>query len=229
MFTQLGNLYNQVLVSNNLGGIALKQSRFEAALSYYQRAIRLLQQTGGSLWVFGALHMNIGNVFIRLNQLDEAFKNLETSRDYMDRAGVRDFLPELYGLFAEAAWLEGNLDAAANYGKESLELARELNVPREYGHNLRIMGEISYSHGHFEEAAEFFQKSYEVLVETGDDYESAKTKLSWAHLLADLKQWQGAYQASKDSEGVFARLGNQYDLTDAQVLLFFIETKQSES
>jgi predicted ATPase len=227
MFTQLGNLYNQVLVSNNLGGIALKQGRFEAALGYYQRAIRLLQQTGGSLWVFGALHLNIGHVYIHLRQLDEAFRNLETANGYLDRAGVRDLLPELFGLFAEAAWLQGNLDKAAAYATNSLELARELNVPREYGHNLRIMGEIARAQGNLAEAGEFFKKSYDTLVEVGDEYESAKTQLAWAKLLAAEEQWKSAYQACKSSEEVFARLANHSDLTSARQLRLILEEKQA--
>lgn len=226
LYTQLGNLYNQVLVSNNLGGIALKQGRFEAALAYYQRAVRLLQQTGGSLWVFGALYLNTGHVYIRLNQITEALKNLDMAKNYLDRAGVRELLPELYGLFAEATWLQENLQAASEYGQSSLELARELSMPREYGHNLRIMGEIYRAQAKTTQALECFQKGYDILVEAGDEYESAKIRFSQARLLEAEKQWQSAFQACSASEAVFARIGNQSDLAEARQLRQALEARQ---
>jgi tetratricopeptide (TPR) repeat protein len=116
-------------------------------------------------------------------------------------------------------WLQGDLDTAVKYGNESLNLARELNLPREYGHNLRIMGQISWAHGKLAEAGEYFQKSYDVLVEAGDEYESAKARLSQGRLLAAERQWQLAYQACKDCEVVFERLGNLSELADVREFL----------
>ena len=100
---------------------------------------------------------------------------------------------------------------------------------REYGHNLRIMGEIFHSKGEINQAKEFFHKSYEVLIEAGDEYESAKVQLSQAHLFAAEKQWESAYQACTTSEAVFARLDNQADLIEAKQLRQTLEANQNRT
>ena len=218
MFTQIGNVYNQVLVSNNLGGIAQKQGRLDAALGYYQRAVRLLDQIGGSLWVFGALHMNAANTYIRRQELDAADEQLQLARAYFDQAQVRDLLPELYGLFAETAYRRGELIAAEIHGQHALALARELALPREEGCNLRIMGEIARARGEFEQAQQYLQESYRILNAAGDEYESARAQLALAQLYAAQGQRQGAQAAAALCEEVFGRLEAQLDLNAVQQL-----------
>jgi tetratricopeptide (TPR) repeat protein len=218
MFTQIGNAYNQILVNNNLGGIALKQGRLDAALAYYQRALRLLEQIGGSLWVFGALYMNLGHVYVALEELDLAGSNLHLARDYFERAQLRDLLPELFGLFAEVAWHQTDLDAAANYAQQSLDLARELSMPREEGHNLRIMGEIVRTQGALAEAQQYFEDSYRLLHESDDEYEAAKTLFSLAQLYTTQNQIADAATALNQCEEIFGRLDASLDMDKIQQL-----------
>jgi len=224
MFTQIGNVYNQVLVNNNLGGIALKQGRLDAALGYYQRAVRLLEQIGGSLWVFGALHMNTGNTYIQRQELDAADEQLQLAQANFDQAQVRDLLPELYGLLAEAAYRRGQLAAAETHGQQALALARELAMPREEGFCLRIMGEIARAGGHFEQAQHYLQESYLTLSGARDEYESAKAQLSLAQLYAAQGQRQAAQAATALCEEIFGRLEAQLDLKAAQQLRQELET-----
>lgn len=216
LFVQAGDLYNQVLGNNNLGGIALKQGRLDAALGYYQRAMRLLEQTGGSLWVLGALHLNIAHTYTRLRQLDKAADELKMARAYFDQSQLRDLLPELYGLMAEVALLQGDLETAEQHGQYSLELARELAMPREEGHNLRILGEIARIQTQFEKAEQFFLESYSTLHHTGDEYEEGRTQLSLAQLYLAQQQTEQAAAALSICEDVFERLEAQLDLAAAQ-------------
>jgi predicted ATPase/class 3 adenylate cyclase len=216
LFVQAGDLYNQVLGNNNLGGIALKQGRLDAALGYYQRAMRLLEQTGGSLWVLGALHLNIAHTYMRQRQLDKAADELKLARAYFDQSQLRDLLPELYGLMAEVALLQGDLETAEQHGQYSLELARELAMPREEGHNLRILGEIARIQTQLEKAEQFFLESYSTLHHTGDEYEEGRTQLSLAQLYLAKQQTEQAEAALSVCEDVFERLEAQLDLAAAQ-------------
>ncbi|MCL4869658.1 MAG: tetratricopeptide repeat protein [Anaerolineae bacterium] len=218
LFVQIGDLYNQVLVNNNLGGIALKQGRLDEALGYYQRAVRLLQQTGGSVWVLGALHLNVGHTYIRLHHLDQAAAELKTAQAYFNQAQLRDLLPELYGLFAEGAWLQGDLVGAEQHGHRSLDLARELSMPREEGYTLRILGEIARARGEITKAEQLFQQSFQTLAEAGDEYEAACTQLSLAQLYAAQQQKEPAEAALASCEPLFVRLEAQLDLTTVQLV-----------
>lgn len=218
LFVQIGDLYNQVLGNNNLGGIALKQGRLDTALGYYQRAVRLLEQTGGSLWVLGALHLNMGHTYIRLGVLNQAADELQMAQTYFERAQLRDLLPELYGLLAEVMWLQGDLATAEQHGQYSLDLARELSMPREEGYNLRILGEIAQAKEQFNEAEQFFLESYRILRQAGDEYEEGRTQLSLAQLYVAQQQKEQAEVALELCEGVFARLDAQLDLAMVQTV-----------
>jgi tetratricopeptide (TPR) repeat protein len=218
MFTQIGDIYNQILVNNNLGGIALHQGRLEAALGYYQGAVRLLGQIGGSLWVFGALHMNIGNTLMHSDELAGATEEFRRAEGYFEKAQLRDLLPELYGLKAELALRQQRLEEAETIGQRSLNLARELEMPREEGHNLRVMGQIAQAQGDLGLAEERLSASYEVLCDSGDDYESAKTQLFMAQLHMAQDRPEEAIHALASCEPVFRRLEATIDLRQAQAM-----------
>ena len=211
-FTQIGSIYSQVLVSNNLGGIALKQGRLDAALGYYQRALRLLEQTGGSLWVFGALHLNRGHTVLRQGDLNQAETALQMAQAYFEQAQLRELLPELYGLFAELYWRQNDMTKAESYGHQGIELARELEMPREEGHNLRIMGEILRTQRQLDEAQNYFEQSYGLLIEAGDLYESAKTQFALARLHGENGRIPEAQQALDHCAPIFTQLEAQFDL-----------------
>jgi tetratricopeptide (TPR) repeat protein len=216
-----------VLVNNNLGGIALKQGRLDAALGYYQRAVRLLELIGGSLWVFGALHMNIANARIHRRELDQATEELTLAKENFEQAQLRELLPELYGLFAEVALLLKNLDEALAHGLLSLDLARELQMPREEGHNLRILGEIALAQHHYGRAEQYFKESSDILEGASDEYERAKVKLSLAELYAKEDKRIQAMTLIQESEEVFERLSAALDLSKARHLRHDIDKSAS--
>lgn len=218
MFTQTGNIYNQVVIGNNLGGIAQKQGRLEAALAYYQRTLRRLEQIGGSLWIFGVLHMNLGNTYLYMKDLREAVEQLELSLAYFEQAQVRDFLPEVYGIFAETKLRQGDLHTAVDYGQRSLETARELSMPREEGHNLRILGEISLAEHKPDEAKLYFDQSVQVLGETDDVYEQAKTQLALAMFYMQQNDQAAAVSALDICQPRFEQLGATLEVASAQAL-----------
>lgn len=219
LFTQMGDLYNQVFVNNNLGGSALKQGRLDQALGFYQKAMRQLEQIGGSPFVIGALFMNLGNTRLQLREIDLAMEELRRALESFEQAQARDFLPETYGYLAEASLVQDDVDAAEAHGKRSLELAQELNMPREEGHTLRILGEIALARAQFGDAHRFLTDSYDVLTTAGDEYESAKTQLALAALFARQQRLQEAAAALAECCAVFDRLGASLDLERARQLL----------
>jgi tetratricopeptide (TPR) repeat protein len=218
MFVPIGHVYNQVLGNNNLGGIAVRQGRLDAALGYYQQALRQLEQIKGSVWVFGALHQNIGNTLLQRSELDEAETELRLAFDYFDRAQVRDLLPELHGQFAELYLRRNDLDAAEREGLRSIELARELTMPREEGHNLRIMGEIALAHGEPARAEEYLRSSYSILREADDEYEAARTQLVQAQLYHSQDQYEAGLKMLEQCQEIFERLQASLDLQTVKAI-----------
>jgi adenylate cyclase len=218
LFIQIGHVYNQVLVNNNLGGIAIKQGRLDSALGYYQQAVRQLTQIHGSLWVFGALHLNMGNVLIQKSELDAAEAELQRSLELFDQAKIRDLLPELYGLFAELRLKQNDLAAAERDGQQSLDLAREMAAPREEGHNLRIMGEIALTQQKIDQAEKYMQDSLTLLTQADDEYESARTQLALAQVNLVQQKYAEGINLLDQCRSTFERLQASLDLVTVQTV-----------
>ncbi|HMT20666.1 MAG TPA: tetratricopeptide repeat protein, partial [Promineifilum sp.] len=207
MFSQLGNVYNRVLVDNNLGGIALNQGRLDEALHFYQRALDALAQIGGSLWVMGALHLNLGATHIRRHEPALAFAHLRDSQRLFEQAKVRDLLPEMHRRLAEAYLAQRDFANAGEEAARSLAIAEELAVPGEQGLTWRVMGMIAATEGRLDQAEASLEKATGLLRGVGDDYGLACAQLS----LAELYDGQGQTAPRNDlltvCMPVFERLG----------------------
>lgn len=221
-FEKVGDLYFCVFVDNNLGGIARKQGRLDEALAFYQTALDTLEHIGGSPYVFGALHMNIGATLVRQGQGEEARQRLQDSQAYYEQAQARDFLPELHRHLAEAALLLGDLEEAQRQAEQSLNLSRELEMRAEEGCALRTLGKLAAARGQVEEALQALGDhpggSVAILDEVGDEYEKARSQLCLARVYTSAGQPAAARAALDDCAGVFERLDAALDRQIARSL-----------
>jgi class 3 adenylate cyclase/tetratricopeptide (TPR) repeat protein len=218
IFALIGNKYSLALADNNLGGIALNQGRLDEALGFYQRALRSLEQMGESLYVQGALHMNLGHTFVRRGEPEAAYEHLRAAESQFEQAQARDWLPEMYRHFAEAALISSDLDGAHAHAQKALQLARELSMRNEEGNSLRILGRIACAQGQHSAAERHLTESVGILLEIHDDYEWARSLLA----LAQLRFAQGQVARSTDAlercAPVLARLGARQEMADVQAL-----------
>ncbi len=217
-FSQLGNVYNRVLVDNNLGGIALNQGRLDEALHFYQRALDALLQIGGSLWVTGALHLNLGATHIRRHELELAFAHLRDSRELFEQAKVRDLLPEMHRRLAEAYLAQEDFGNAREEATRSLAIAEELAVPGEQGLTWRVMGVIAATEGQLDEAETCLEKAVNLLREVGDDYGLACAQLSLAELYSGQDQTGSRNDLLAACKPTFERLGATIEIARAETL-----------
>jgi class 3 adenylate cyclase/tetratricopeptide (TPR) repeat protein len=218
IFEQMGDVYNRAFVDNNLGEIARTQGRLEEALTSYQAGLRAAEQIGGSLWVLGGFHNNLGATFIRRGEIDAAREHLRISQDYFERAQARDWLPELYCHWAEAALYVKELVEAQAQAEKALGLARELEMRPEEGTALRILGEVATAQGQFDRAEEHIDRSLEILESVGDEYRLARSQLSLAELHIAQGKPMAARVALEQCIPAFERLEAALDLSTAREL-----------
>lgn len=218
IFSQLGDVYNRLLIDNNLGGIALNQGRLDDALALYRRAIAAQEQLGGSLYLQGALHLNLGATHVRRGELSPALEHLTASQSCFERAEVRDLLPEMHRHLAEARMLEGNLDAAEQEAQTAIELADELSMPGEKGHALRIAGDITITRGDYAAAEPALHEAVGLLESVSDEFGIAQTRLLLAQLYSRIGQPDQCQSQLERCEPLFDRLGARLELQAAQTL-----------
>jgi predicted negative regulator of RcsB-dependent stress response len=85
-------------------------------------------------------------------------------------------------------------------------------MPREEGHNLRIMGEIALSRGDTGRAEELLQSSYTVLREADDEYECARTQLTLSRLYLAQNKFEEGLKMLDQCTVIFERLQAGLDL-----------------
>ncbi len=219
IFEQIGDIYHAAFADNNLGEIALYQGRLDEALSFYQETLREMEQIGGSAYVLGVVHMNLGHVFIRRSEIDMARQELNTARDYFEQAEARDFLPELCRHNAEANLKTADFADAQQQAEYALNLARELEMRGEEGYILRVLGEIYAAQDNFDVSETHLKHSLDILEEMGDDYQQAQTQLALAQLYTQYQHSHDAQQTLRQCIPIFERLGAAVDLQAAQSLL----------
>jgi adenylate cyclase len=218
IFERIGDIYLCAVADNNLGEIALYQGRLDEARNFYQRAVDAMHQIGGSTYILGVLHMNLGHAFIRRGEIELAIAELQRGQTYFEQAQVRDFLPELHRHLAEAALRANDLVTAETEAQQALTLAQELEMRGEEGHALCVLGQIYTAQNRYALAITHLQQSLAIRTETGDVYESARTQLSLAHL-HHAKQDEGqAHTFVECCHPVFEQLGATLDLADALAL-----------
>ncbi|MCW1967218.1 MAG: AAA family ATPase [Anaerolineae bacterium] len=174
LFVQLGDDYHGALVDNNLGEVARTLNRPDEAIEAYQKALRTMQQIGASQWVVGALNNNIGAALIQKREIALAREHLNTAQGIFAEANLRDFLPELWRLFADASLTAGEWQRAIGEAEQGLTHARDLQQRAEEAHILRILGEAWLKLGEIAQAKTLLGLSYAAHHEMGNAAEAAR-------------------------------------------------------
>jgi tetratricopeptide (TPR) repeat protein len=218
IFALIGNKYSLAMADNNLGGIALNQGRLDEALVFYKDALHAFERTGESLYVQGALHVNLGHTHIRRDQAEEALEHLQIAQQQFEQVQARDWLPELHRYLAKHALLAGDCAQARKEAQAALSLAQELSMRNEEGYSLRVMAEVAMASGAYTEAERHLQESSSILQDLQDEYEWACSEL----VLARLHHTRGDAEACAVSlercEPVLGRLGAGLELQEIRRL-----------
>jgi predicted ATPase/class 3 adenylate cyclase len=217
-FTQLGNIYNRLFVDNNLGGIALNQGRLDDALHYYRRALSALESIGGSLFVTGVLHLNLGATHIRRSELPVALEHLYDSQRLLEQAQGSEMLPELHRRMAEAFLAQQDYAGARAQAEQSLALAEELAATGEQGMAWQVMGAIQAAQGQTEAAEASLEKAIGLLRNVGNDYGLACSQLFLAQLHGH-RQAERRDNLLRECLPTFERLGALIEMEQAQALM----------
>lgn len=211
MFDQTGDKYNRAMTDNNLGGIALNRGDIQNALLFYEEGLHLARQIGGSAWMVGGFHMNLGAAYVRQNDVEKARQHLQWGQGFFEQAQSRDFLPEIMRHQAEASLVAGEPGLAHEQVLESLLLARELDMPAEEGMSLRVSGQIAYEKGKPAEAERDLQQSVTILIEVADEYELARSRYWLAMVLYASGKLEEARPLLSQAAATFARLEAEQD------------------
>jgi predicted ATPase/class 3 adenylate cyclase len=217
-FNETGDAVHYAFASNNLGEIARYQGRYDAAVAYYGDALRTLEQLGGSAYVLGVLHMNLGSAHTLAGDLEQGQRYLALSEGDFTRAGSKDYAAELKRHVAVAALRLGNEAESRKLSEQSLEHARQLKMRGEEGITLRLVAELAVKENKIEDAINTVRNSIAILVEAGVQFEVARSRLLLAQMLTAQGKSDLALAELELAIPVFRQLDALPDLIEAERL-----------
>ena len=218
IFEQIGDIYNQSIADNNLGGIAKNRGQIDEALDYYQEGLQLAEKLGGSTWLVGVFHMNLGSTYVLRQDTEQAYCHLRQSRSDFDQVQSKDFLAETLRYLAEAALLDGDFAQAMAYAEEGIEVADELEMAVEAACCWCVLGHIALEQDDLTTAESHLQKSVSMLETLSDEYLLARSRYWLARLFVAQGSTAKARSLLKQAKAVFSRLDAELDLTAVQTI-----------
>ena len=108
----------------NLGVSRLRRGRFDAALPYFERALKANGSDTGPL--AGSVSTNIGICASRLGEFDQALAVQERARAALDKSGDRLHLQQALGETGNTLLLAGRTEDATKSIRRALEISRTL-------------------------------------------------------------------------------------------------------
>ena len=178
---RIGHLRGIAASHNNLGEVYRSRGEPAEAIPHYLRAIALLESAGGAadaavvLMSLGAARAESGDVPGGLADLREAERRVHA-------LGRTKFLPDLYRLLASAELSAGNLDAARDLARRSLDLATAARARHLEAMAQRVLGEVLIASGDPGAARALIEASVATLREAGETVELAKSEALMSRL-----------------------------------------------
>jgi tetratricopeptide (TPR) repeat protein/DNA-binding XRE family transcriptional regulator len=169
----------------NLGGVELRQGRYQSSVAYHERALPLLRQSGDQAGEARAL-ANLGLAELLQGRPEQAVDFFHQSSALYSSLGDRVGEARALGNLGFAAIRQGRHSQAADYLQRSLELSRAAGDKGGEARALTNLGEVELNRGNYRQAA---SKLAEVLVfwrQFGDRTSEADTLASLG--IAELRQ-----------------------------------------
>ena len=169
----------------NLGGVELRQGRYQSGTSYYSQALPLLRQEGNQPGEARAL-ANLGLVRLLQGNPEQAVDFLNRSLTLYSTLGDRVGEARALGNLGFAALRQGRYSQAADYLRRSLDLSRQAGDKGGEARALTNLGEIELNRGNYRQAADNFGAVLRLWRQLGDRTSQADTLASLG--LAELRQ-----------------------------------------
>lgn len=217
----IGDLPGVVATLNNLGTVFQDRAEYARALPLFEEALEVARQVGDQNRIALVL-VNVGDCLHRSGQADRSIEVLKQAEGQLDELGDKLGLADALRAMGEAYLAAGDLVKARDCIGRSVDLFATVRSKVQLGIALRTLGEITAAGGwgasHTRSAREYFSRSVEIFMQTGNEIELARTYASYARFLregedfkADEAAQSDASQMDEAAKAIFARLVIAHD------------------
>lgn len=214
-------------LETHVGNVYYFQDRYKKALEHYDRARQLLAVAGDDT-MRALVDFSRSNVFIEMDQPDQALALLESAAAAYDRAGQGLFAAQTRYNIAYLEFLRGNYNTALASYYQARDKMTELGSPQLVAWCNLETAEILLALNAFDDAAESAEAARARFRELGMPYESAKAALVYALALTGRREFDEAEQYFEQARGVFHASGNKNFTAQADIYLAELLLRRGE-
>lgn len=201
---RLGSVTRQTELEQNLGDLLVKQGDIETAMMHLSQGIDLAR-THDLKEHLVCIQVCMADVWIRLEEWDEATQALQEAQALTQELQSQDQLPEIYRHWAHVYVAQRTPQRALEQIEHALHWSRKLELDLETGKNLRVLAQIVIAEGQLDQALAAFEES--LLLVVRDPYEAARTKAAWGQALLDGTEAERGRTLIAEAQVVFQKLG----------------------
>ena len=143
------------------GADAYQYGRYEKAIDYYERALKIFSQSNHLEGISANLN-NIGEVYNSLGQHEKALSYYEKSLKIFRDLNIPQYIAISLGNIGGVYKALGQYEKALSYFDESLKIGRELKIPQYIATNLNNIGSVYDSLGQYEKGLIYHEESLKI-------------------------------------------------------------------
>ena len=152
IFSRYRDTARMDMILNNLGVVCSQQANEEEAIQYYKRSLQLRLKLGDYYWIAFSYN-NIGDSYKSMEELDSAQYYLLKSVEIFKTKTVHKTVPALVSVgISELYYLMEDYEEALPWGEKALREAAKINHTEVVLGARKILAEILFKMGRFEQA-----------------------------------------------------------------------------
>ncbi len=180
----------------NLGTGFRKLGRLAEAIEEYTKGMRISKEMDDELGQ-ARLFNNLGNIYLMMQQFDDARNNYAKSVEIFHRLGHLDNETIARVGLASTDFYQGHLEDSGKIYRAAIETFRLIQQRQGLGRNYRNLGEVERLLGRFDIAADCYQRSIEVRHAIGDREGETRSHFDLVDIHAAMGDWDGAIEANE--------------------------------
>jgi DNA-binding NtrC family response regulator/tetratricopeptide (TPR) repeat protein len=160
---------------NNLALAYQAKAEYEKALDYFNRSLRLKRRQNNQAGI-AAGHLNLAGLYVEMRNFKEAEAKCRESLavcEMLDEVHAQA-IPGNYMTLGDIAVELGDLDAASERYRQSLEVAKKMGAINEEMGAFRRLSAVALRRKQYDEARRQADKAFELVQRIGSKYETAQ-------------------------------------------------------
>lgn len=188
---EIGLIHEQGSALQLLGDAAWRQKNYQQGFEYKRGAMELYNLVGDFLGT-GFIWYEIGETYLELGQVEQAFEAYRERRKIYEKVGNRRMLGTCLSWESLAASRYKGLDEALELRKRSLEISLEAGNQSDIAWHTWELGEVYRLLGDFEQAREWYMKALPLFEKLREPIKMGYFERGFGDMALSLGNWDEA-------------------------------------